>query len=254
MTLPIIVAHRGESHDAPENTLAAFRLAWDRGAAMFELDVHLTADGELAVIHDSDTRRTTGVSMVVERSTMAELRKLDAGLCLGDAWEGERIPTLGEALRELPAGCAVKIELKGGPELVQPLARVLGECGTDLRQVIVISFNLASVVESRRVLPAAPAYLITGFARDAATGEWSPTLEDLILKARSADLQGLCLSVDGPVDRAFVERCQRAGLGVNIWTVDDPELARKVAAMGPDSLTSNRASWIRAQLAAAPRE
>ncbi len=249
MTTPIVVAHRGESIDAPENTLAAFRLAWERGATMFELDVHLTADGELAVMHDSNTQRTTGASMVIEQTTMAELKKLDAGSWHGPQWAGERIPTLAEVMRELPAGCVVKIELKGGPELVAPLARVLGECGTDLAQVIVISFNLASVVEARRVLPGAPAFLITGFQQDAATGAWTPTADELIAKAKAADLQGVCLCVGGPVDGAYVRQCHDAGLQVNIWTMDDADLAREVAALEPDSLTSNRAAWVRAQLA-----
>lgn len=249
MSTPVVVAHRGESTDAPENTLAAFRLAWERGATLFELDVHLTADGELAVMHDSNTQRTTGVSMVIEQTTMAELKRLDAGSWHGAQWAGERIPTLGEVMRELPASCTVKIEMKGGPELAAPIARVLKECGTDLARVIMISFNLASVVEAKRMLPDTPAFIITGFQLDAATGAWTPTASELIAAAKTAGLQGVCLCVVGPVDRAFVHKCHEAGLQVNIWTIDDADLARQVAAMEPDTITSNRAAWIRQQLA-----
>ena len=83
---PEIIAHRGESWLAPENTLAAFNLAWKRGADAVELDVHLTADGHLIVCHDDNTERTTGRKLVIRQSTLAELRTLDAG-----AWKGARM-------------------------------------------------------------------------------------------------------------------------------------------------------------------
>src|SRR5262245_45356940 len=73
------VAHRGESADAPENTMAAFRLAWERNVDAIELDVHLTRDGKLIVSHDADTKRTTGTNKVIVQSTLDELRPLDAG-------------------------------------------------------------------------------------------------------------------------------------------------------------------------------
>src|SRR5438477_1876233 len=91
-----IVAHRGESADAPENTLAAFRLAWERHDDAIELDVHLTADGQLIVCHDPDTRRTTGVKKVIKETPLAELRELDAGRWKGPQWAGEKLPTLDE--------------------------------------------------------------------------------------------------------------------------------------------------------------
>src|SRR3954470_13597201 len=97
-----LIAHRGESADAPENTMAAFLLAWERRVGAIELDVHLTRDGELIVSHDADTRRTTGTSKVIKDSTLDELRPLDAGRWKGPRWAGERMPTLGEALATIP--------------------------------------------------------------------------------------------------------------------------------------------------------
>src|SRR3954447_1104654 len=81
-----IVAHRGESADAPENTMAAFRLAWERKDDAIELDVHLTRDEVLLVSHDADTARTTGIAKVIKDSTMEELRALDAGRWKGPRW------------------------------------------------------------------------------------------------------------------------------------------------------------------------
>src|SRR3954454_19895588 len=91
---PEIVAHRGESADAPENTMAAFRLAWERQVPAIELDVHLTKDGALICSHDPNTKRTTSVPKEIKESKLEELRPLDAGRWKGERWAGERMPTL----------------------------------------------------------------------------------------------------------------------------------------------------------------
>lgn len=85
---PVIVAHRGASHDAPENTLPAFELAWEQGADAIEGDFHLTRDGHIICLHDKDTKRTAGVKLVVKNSPLAELRKLDVG-----EWKDPRFKT-----------------------------------------------------------------------------------------------------------------------------------------------------------------
>src|SRR6478609_1034971 len=103
---PLLIAHRGESHLAPENTLAAFRLAWSLGDDAIELDVHLTRDGQVVVCHDDDTSRTTGgrTKRVVRDSAAGELRALDVGAWKGPQYAGERMPLLEEVLSILPAG------------------------------------------------------------------------------------------------------------------------------------------------------
>src|SRR5580698_8356847 len=99
-----IIAHRGSSFEAPENTLAAVNLAWRQRADAVEIDVHLSRDGRLVVIHDSNTRRTTGVNRKVARQTLAELHALDAGRWKGLTWLGEKIPSLEEVLASVPPG------------------------------------------------------------------------------------------------------------------------------------------------------
>ena len=100
MTPPLVIAHRGDSAHRPENTLASFAGALTTGAALVELDVQLTADGELVVIHDPLLERTTTGSGDVRRMTLAAVRAVSAGYParFGDAWKGERVPTLAEAL------------------------------------------------------------------------------------------------------------------------------------------------------------
>jgi len=242
-----LIAHRGESADAPENTLAAFRLAWERGVPAIELDVHLTRDGQAIVIHDANTRRTTGVAKVVRESALDELRGLDAGSWKGARWAGERLPTLAEALATIPAGRPTRtfIEIKVGPEAVPAVAAAVRGSGRTPAQLAIISFNLEAVAEAKRQLPEIPAYYLSGFARDTTTGAWTPSIDELFRRARDARVDGLDLAAAGPLDEEAVRRIRGAGLGLYVWTVDDPDVARRMAALGVDGITSNRAAWLR---------
>src|SRR5690625_4265485 len=136
----IVVAHRGASGYAPENTLAALRLARERGADMAEIDVRQTADGALVVLHDASLRRTTDVAEIyphrrtwnVRDFTLAELRRLDAGSWFGARFAGERIPTLQECLQVLrEEGLGALVELKVQRRDRALAHRLAGEIRTD---------------------------------------------------------------------------------------------------------------------------
>jgi glycerophosphoryl diester phosphodiesterase len=244
------VAHRGESADAPENTLAAFRLAWQRGDPAVELDVHLTRDGKLIVSHDADTRRTTGVPKVIKESMRDELRTLDAGRWKGAQFAGERLPTLEEALATIPAGARLFIEVKVGAEAIPALVEAVRASGKAPAQLAVISFQLDAVAEAKRRLPEIPAYYLASFNRDSATGAWAPTIDALIARARGAKLDGLDLAYTGPLDADAARRIRAAGLALHVWTVDDPEVARRLIGYGVDGITTNRAAALRAAVGA----
>ncbi len=124
-----LIGHRGASFDAPENTLAAFRLAWEEGADGVEGDYRLTLDGEIVCLHDPTTRRTAGINLAVAKATLAQLRELDVGSWKGEQWAGEPIPTLREVIATVPPGKRLFIELKSGPEILLPLAAILAESG-----------------------------------------------------------------------------------------------------------------------------
>src|SRR5689334_1007095 len=119
--MPVIIGHRGASHDAPENTLAAIRLGYEQGADFVEVDLRLTADKQIVLLHDADTKRTTSVEGKVTERTVKELQTLDAGSFKDAKWKGEKIPTLKEALAVIPRGRGMFLELKSGPEIVPPL-------------------------------------------------------------------------------------------------------------------------------------
>ena len=94
----LIIAHRGESYDAPENTLAAINLAWQRNADAVEIDIQLSADNQIVVIHDLNTKRIGNRNKKVKKQTLAELKELEAGKHKGEKWKDEKIPTLSEVL------------------------------------------------------------------------------------------------------------------------------------------------------------
>jgi len=247
--LPGFTAHRGESHDAPENTMAAVELAWKRGVEAVEIDVHLSADGKLIVIHDADTARVAGEKLVVKSQPAEALRKLDAGKWKGEAFAGQKLPLLDEVLPTIPAGKRLFIEVKIGPEAIPPLVEALKLAGKTPDQTTIISFNIETIRAARQTLPNIKAYWLASQKQDKQTGTWAPTVDQLITQAKSAGATGLSVSAaKAPVDAAFVKAVHDAGLECYVWTIDDPALARKLAAAGVDNITSNRAAWLREQL------
>ncbi len=223
---PLIGAHRGASARAPENTLAAFRAALDDGAEMIELDVHLTRDGALAVIHDGKTRRTTGVAGVVARLEMARLRRLDAGRYKGPAWAGEGIPTLDDVFALTQGRLAVNVEIKGGLAAVPAVAHAVADAGLRER-VVVSSFDQRVVAAATSVRP--------------------PLLAGLLVERPSADPVAAARAVGASLlhvehshlSAPLVDLLHGAGLGVLAWTVNDPAEMRRLAALGVDAILSD---------------
>lgn len=226
-----IFAHRGCSARAPENTMAAFMLAVRAGCAGIETDAHLTADGRIALIHDENTRRTTDKSGRVAAMTMDELHMLDAGSWFDDAFAGERIPELRQLLELVkPTGMLINLELKNSivryPGLEQAVLAELQRFGM-LERVIFSSFNHASMALMKELEPKAETALLYG-----------NILHRTRDYARMCGADGLH-PVRSSVDKTLVDECHGAGLKVRPWTVDDPDEAIRLAALGVDALISN---------------
>jgi glycerophosphoryl diester phosphodiesterase len=243
-----IIAHRGASHDAPENTLAAFKLGLKQRADGVELDIWLTKDGKIVVCHDADTKRTTGIAAKIAESNLADLRVLDAGSWKAPQWKGEKLPTLDEALALIPEGKRLVIEIKCGVEVLPELERVLKASGKPASQLVIISFSYPVCTDAKKLFPKIPVLFLSSFKQDKATSAWTPTPDSLIAKAKAANLDGLNLSFRGPLDAAFVKQTHAAGLKFYVWTVNDAEVARKLLAAGADGITTDRPEWLREQL------
>jgi len=242
-----IIGHRGASHDAPENTVASFKLGWEQQADADELDIYLTKDGKVLVSHDASTKRITGVDKKIADSTVEELQALDAGSFKGEQWKGEKLPTLAEVLATIPEGKRIFIEIKCGAEVLPELENVMKASGRKPEQLVIIGFSHAVMQAARQRLPQAPIYWIVSPKADKETGQYPP-IEDLIDKAKEAGLSGLDLDAKYPLDATAVAKVKAAGLRLYTWTVDDIALAQKLTAAGVDGLTTNRPGWLREQL------
>ena len=250
-TGPLIVAHRGASHDAPENTLAAFREAWRQGADFIEADFLLASDGSVVCIHDDTTARTGDRELVVSESSLDALRTVDVGAWKGKEFRGERIAALDEVLRDVPPGKGILVELKGGPAVAAPAARVALASGLGPERVAFIAFDPATVTAVKRAAPGLPTYLLSSFEQE--RGRWSPTVDELVAAARRAGADGVDVRAElRVVDSAFAARMRAEGLPWHVWTVDDGEIARRVAQLGAASITTNRPQYIRHVLATPP--
>jgi glycerophosphoryl diester phosphodiesterase len=242
-----IIAHRGASFDAPENTLTSLRLGYQQNADACEVDVHLTGDGHVVVFHDEDTARVAGVANRVVERTFAELRQLEIGQW--GKWKGkgfsERIAALEEALALIPKRKRLFIEIKGGLEVLEPLAKTLAASGKNPEQTVLIGFDYETMQAAKVRLEhhaicwvVEPPIGIRGYS----------TVQELIRKAQAAAFDGLDLSKRFPIDRTFAEMVHEAGLKLYAWTIDDITTARKLAAAGVDGITTNRPGWLREQL------
>ncbi len=221
-------AHRGASGHSPENTMLAFRYAFELGADAIECDVQLSADGVPVIIHDSTVERTTNGSGLVAALSLDELRRLDAGA-------GEQIPELADVLalcRE--RGKQVNLEIKADTlEQAQRVAEVVGEAlesGGYADLALVSSFWLPVLPALKSAYP----HLRTATLHSGM--RWR--LLNMVTAARANGADALHPDVR-LTSRALVESAHAAGLQVNVWTVDDPRTIQRLASWGVDGIFTN---------------
>lgn len=231
-----IVAHRGFSARAPENTVAAFNLAWAQGADACELDLLLTADGEIAVLHDEDTKRTTKVAKIVRESTLADLQALDAGSFKNALFKGEKIPSLEESLATLPLGTRrFLLEVKSGPEVVPVLAKKLAKWRLRGSQICIIAFDRKVAQESKKALPWIKVYRLSSEKEN----KQPVDLAQLIADTKADGLDGLDLGLKWKWSEQMVKQVKDAGLELHVWTVNRPKDVRRLAELGVDGITTD---------------
>jgi glycerophosphoryl diester phosphodiesterase len=230
---PLILAHRGARDRAPENTMAAFRLAAEMGAHGIELDVQLSKDGEAVVIHDFNVDRTTNGKGPAGDLTLAELQKLDAGSWYSPEYASQRIPTLALVFQELGPRLTLNVELKKPishkNELEPEVVRLIEDSNLTER-VIISSFNPLALRRVRRLNP----HISTGllywpdqpfYLR----GRWlQPLVQAQALHPRW-DM----------IDAQFVTRCHQRGLAVRPWTCNEPDAMRRLIDWHVDAIITD---------------
>jgi glycerophosphoryl diester phosphodiesterase len=230
------VAHRGLSATAPENTRAAFLRALDEGADAIELDVHLTRDDRVAVIHDRTLQRTTTGNGPVRSYSSAEIAMLDAGSWFGPEFSSERIPLLEDVLALSAGRCWINVELKShffAREVPEHYARRVVEVVKTsgmLDRVLFSSFDRSLVESLRAVEPAATTGVLYNW-------HWDLWRTPSAIAARSGASAFICSRTE-LTDRRLHD-ARAAGLSVAVYTVNDPEDALRQADRGVDVLISD---------------
>ena len=239
---PLLFAHRGLSSIAPENTMAAFKLARDMGMPGIEFDVHLTKDGKLAVIHDHSTARVGGASMDVETSNLKDLSALDIGSWKGSQWKGERIIELRELFEEFGDSLYYDVELKSNISSDYGLEAAVAACLRDAfstksgltGRILVSSFNPMALARFKYLSSAIPTAIIWSSDADVPAylrhgeGRWIGKVD--ALKPDKAK-----------VGRLSSFRWKNIGhYPILPWTVDDAPEATRLLALGCEGVISNK--------------
>ena len=224
----LVFGHRGAMGYAPENTIPSFRLAVEMGVDGVELDVHMTRDGEVVVIHDFTVDRTTNGNGYVRDLTLEQVKRLDAGAKFGGKWRGVSVPTLEEVFREFGRRIKYKIEIKRGsdyyPGIERKVVELIRRYGVDAQ---VISFDYDALSNVRAI------------DRDIEVGIiFIGRISWFIDIAKKLNAQWLHPSQD-LIDERGVELAHRLGFRVGAWTVNDEERARYLMSIGVDDITGN---------------
>ena len=240
---PLVIAHRGGAHAAPQNTIAAFRQGWADGADGIEGDFFLSADGHVVCIHDRNTGELADRSLDVTESTLAELKTLDVGFKKGKAFVGERVPTLEEVIVTVPDQKKLFVEVKDSVRVVAPIAEVIGASNLSPEQVAVIAFDRSVVQESKRRMPDIKAYWILNQRMFTDYG-----VSKVLDMAREIRADGIDIEAHQDVRETSVSACRGVGLEVHCWTINDATTAKRFAQWGVDSMTTDRPALIRAAM------
>jgi glycerophosphoryl diester phosphodiesterase len=221
-----IFAHRGSSLEAPENTLAAFRLAGRQHADYVELDVQESQDGVVVVVHDSDLMKFGHSPLKIWEATAEQLRAVDIGSYLGPQFASERVPTLAEALAACKGASRVDIELKyyGHNQRLEERVVELVEAAGMENDIVTMSLSRDMVAKMKRLRPA----WTSGLLSAKALGDLSGVRADFLAVEKSM------------ATRRFIRTAHRAGKLVYVWTVDDPARMVRMIGLGVDGLITNR--------------
>ncbi|MFO7767894.1 MAG: glycerophosphodiester phosphodiesterase family protein [bacterium] len=245
---PLVIGHRGSSGNAPENTLAAVRLAMEQGADGVEVDLRLTRDGRIVLMHDANTFRSTGRYHRVGRDSLERLRGLKVGRGRKYRLMRERIPTLDQVLETLPPDAPLMLEMKAGEELLVPLKELLDGMPERRGSLYLLDFRPWMLEAAREIFPAECLMWNVAFEQPGRGGAWSPEPRTLVPAARDLGVRGLNLMVCDAVDRDLVLTAHDAGLDVHVWTVNEPDHALHLAGLGVEGIITDYPGRIRTAL------
>lgn len=249
--LDTLICHRGESHDAPENTMPAYKMAVDRGFG-FECDIYLSKDKKVFTFHDGNLTRTTAgacTKKCADASWEDEISKVDVGgwgKWKGSKYSPTRPALLEELLRLARDGRQIYVEVKPGPEIVPYIKEVFAkQTKATPKNTLFISFNAESCKALKQLMPEYKVYYLMGTRRGwkkDKNGQLPPawTAEQVIAQLKATGADGIDICFDPNVHTAaFVKTVRDAGFEFHVWTVDHLDRTLKAFAAGAQTVTTN---------------
>jgi glycerophosphoryl diester phosphodiesterase len=245
----MLIAHRGESYIAPENSLSAINLAWKNGAEAVEIDIHLTADNEIVVIHDEHTSRVGDKKYIIAESTVKDLKTVDIGKKKSPEFADEKIPTLSEVIETIPRNGKLIIEIKSDEKIIDPLSEILKMSGLENSQIEIIAFDLKVLSLAKSAMPNYKMLWLLYLDYFVPLWFLRKNPARIIRQLRKNNLDGVNVYAGKAINEAFVGTFKKESFYVYTWTVDDKLVAEKLLSFGVDAITTNRPAWLKKQLA-----
>jgi glycerophosphoryl diester phosphodiesterase len=244
---PLIIAHRGASFYAPENTLASARLAWQQDTDALEVDVHKTKDNHIVVIHDPDTLRTTGIKKIVREEKLATLQQLDAGSWKKPVYTDEYIPTLGEVIKTVPGDKKLCIEIKSA-DCVAYIRDIIYNSHLKPEQLVFMDFDINTVIEAKKVFTKSEILWLYEFIPALQENNALDTFNIIIDKALSVQADGINIELNPFIDHNLIRKVHDMGMTFYTWTVNEIQIARRLITWGIDGITTDRPGWMKKNL------
>lgn len=242
--MPKFIAHRGASAEAPENTMSAFKLAWEQGADGIEADFFLSKDGQVVCIHDKETKRTGSKNLVVGQSTLAELRALEYGSWKNPKFKGEPLPLLTEILDALPKDKWFFIEIKDNQRIVQPIADILAAKKPNKERVVLISFDDEVIKKCHEILPEYRICQLHSLKNFTKAGQADRYFKQL----KSSGSQGIAYKEHESIPAAWLSKVAGDNGILATWTINEPKSALRAIGKDVDFIITDRPAGLRAEL------
>jgi glycerophosphoryl diester phosphodiesterase len=237
---PLIIAHRGASAEAPENTLVAFLLAFMQGADAVEADVRMTSDGHLVVVHDEDTKRVSGVSLKVSKTSLEKLRGLDVGRVKTKKGQGQRMPRLEEVLGMMPEEKLLLLHLKIGPDGLVRLIELLKAAGELINRVRLMSAEVEVLMAMKQALPECGLILLCERRWTQKSDVWLPEIEVMMTVALAVGAEVVAIdSRSLAAEPEMVDVMMERGVKTHVWTVNRAPSARRFSDLGVSGIKTD---------------
>lgn len=242
---PLIIAHRGSSYNAPENTMSAIKLAWQEETDALEVDVHRTKDAEIVVIHDEDTLRTCGKKLILRNSTLQEIQLLECGSWKAEKFRGEKIPTFKNIVKTVPHNKKLIIEIKGGSGCLEPVKNILANSSLKAEQIVIMDFELDNMIKAKLLFPEIEILWLYEFIPALTRHNAETVFKKIIENAVTAGMHGINIELNPFITKNLIDEVHNQDMKFYVWTVNKTKEALYLRDIGADGLTTDRPGWMR---------